>query len=144
MLSHILKLSLAIAVSWLLLSSCSKEVQPSNVNLDGTEWRLLASINALNGEKEVTPNSEGIFLNFQKGYRYTLNAGEEALSARYHLDGQNKKAIFYRTSKAILNSKKIGKTYEATVTASSIELIGSTLKLINAKSNKFLVFERIK
>lgn len=144
MLSHILKLSLATAVGLLLLSSCSKDVQPPNANLDGTEWKLLASINALNGEKEVITNSGGVCLHFQKGSKYSLYAEGEVISSKYYLNSQSKKISFYRAAKKYLCNKKIGKTYEATVMASSFELIGSTLKLVNTNSHKFLVFERIK
>lgn len=144
MLSRICNFSVVAAIGWLLLSSCNKEIHPSGSLLDDTQWRLQAYINMLNGEKNVISYKDAVFLNFLKNGKYCYTAGNRNLSASYSLNSQNKKATFFKSSHELTLHDNLDAVYKTTLLATGIELTGSTLKIIDTKSSRFLIFERIR
>ena len=142
MLSYF-KLFLALAI-FIGLASCDRDKQEEEVLLDGSTWLLKASVNTRSGNVQFISTSNPIEIAFGKNRHYTFTTNQRSIQATYKMDAETGMAKFARPNK-IANLGKDGLKYlQVTFGASSYEIVGSSMKLLDNTSNSFLILERVK
>lgn len=127
-----------------LVSGCEKDKSTSPSSLQGTQWMLQATINCHSGELVRFQNTKSITLAFNNGNMYEFSAGGKNISSHCLLNPRKGKVVYDMPSKEDIRSTRAESILRAFLNSTEYEVIGSTLKLIDSKTNNFLIFERIK
>lgn len=124
------------------LSSCNQEFITPQASLTGSKWALKAYVNSQTGELQSFRSGSSAELSFNNDASFELRSSDITLYGPFDASQIKESHINLTPTYQKSVSESSAPIQQTIANATNFERVGNTLKIIDMKLKRFLIFER--